>query len=157
MPLKLTSLGSELQTERWNRWGYTLTLGVAIFWPLIDTKRHDTYLDPSSYADVVFSPFDGEVICEINGVESLSQISDHSSSYSLSRSPSSSSSDYIKLTVSNPNKEQGVPKWYFHFVYWTYIIALQLFSVKNNLSTTRRLHLYPSVNRRTSGVTFAPA
>ncbi|PRQ34670.1 putative sorting nexin-5/6/32 [Rosa chinensis] len=63
------------------------------------------YVDPPSYGDVVFSPLDGETIGEINGVESPSKSSDHSSSYSLSRS-SSSSSDYIKITVSNPQKEQ---------------------------------------------------
>ncbi|XP_004294761.1 PREDICTED: sorting nexin 2B [Fragaria vesca subsp. vesca] len=65
----------------------------------------DSYVDQPSYADVVFSPLDGETIGEINGVESPSKSSDHSSSYSLSRSPSSSS-DYIKITVSNPQKEQ---------------------------------------------------
>lgn len=63
------------------------------------------YLDPPSYADVIFSPLDGETISEINGIESPSKGSDNSSSYSLSRSPSSTS-DYIKITVSNPQKEQ---------------------------------------------------
>ncbi|CAF2118801.1 BnaA03g55530D [Brassica napus] len=50
-----------------------------------------SYIEPPSYADVVFSPFDD---------------SDDSSD-TLSRSPSSSSSsDYIKITVSSPQKEQ---------------------------------------------------
>ncbi|KAG7608408.1 Phox homologous domain [Arabidopsis suecica] len=62
--------------------------------------RVSSYLEPPSYADVIFSPFDD--ISEINGSEDgHSQSSD-----SLSRSPSSLSSDYIKITVSNPQKEQ---------------------------------------------------
>ncbi|XP_015874646.2 sorting nexin 2A isoform X1 [Ziziphus jujuba] len=65
---------------------------------------HDnSYLDPPSYADVTFSPFDGDTGNDINGIESPSKSSDNSGS--LSRSPSSSS-EYIKITVSNPQKEQ---------------------------------------------------
>ncbi|VVA16481.1 PREDICTED: sorting nexin [Prunus dulcis] len=66
---------------------------------------NSTYLDPPAYADVIFSPFDADTIAEINGIESPSKSSDNSSSYSLSRSPSSTS-EYIKITVSNPQKEQ---------------------------------------------------
>ncbi|KAF3499799.1 hypothetical protein F2Q69_00045301 [Brassica cretica] len=59
-----------------------------------------SYIEPPSYADVIFSPFDDN--SEINGSDDT-----HSSDYSLSRSPSSSaSSDYIKITVSSPQKEQ---------------------------------------------------
>ncbi|KAG5111368.1 hypothetical protein JHK82_040591 [Glycine max] len=54
-----------------------------------------SYLDPPSYAEAVFTPFDGDT----NGIESPS------SPISLSRSPSSSS-EYLKITVSNPVKEQ---------------------------------------------------
>lgn len=60
-----------------------------------------SYIEPPSYADVIFSPFDDN--SEINGSDEGS----HHSSDSLSRSPSSSStSDYIKITVSSPQKEQ---------------------------------------------------
>ncbi|KAF3563912.1 hypothetical protein DY000_02017792 [Brassica cretica] len=60
-----------------------------------------SYIEPPSYADVIFSPFDETSDSEINGGEDSSLSPD-----SLSRSPSSSSSDYIKITVSNPQKEQ---------------------------------------------------
>ena len=54
-----------------------------------------SYIEPPSYADVIFSPFDDN-----------NNASDDSSD-TLSRSPSSSSSsDYIKITVSSPQKEQ---------------------------------------------------
>ncbi|KAJ0235281.1 Phox homologous domain-containing protein [Hirschfeldia incana] len=54
-----------------------------------------SYLEPPSYADVIFSPFDD----------------DDSSSPHSSRSPppsSYSSSDHIKITVSSPQKEQEI-------------------------------------------------
>ncbi|CAN6559278.1 unnamed protein product [Malus baccata var. baccata] len=63
-----------------------------------------TYIDPPSYADVIYSPYDAETAAEIHGIESPGKSSDNSSSYSLSRSPSSTS-EYIKITVSNPQKE----------------------------------------------------
>ncbi|KAM1900053.1 hypothetical protein TB2_028710 [Malus domestica] len=63
-----------------------------------------TYIDPPSYADVIYSPYDAETATEIHGIESPGKSSDNSSSYSLSRSPSSTS-EYIKITVSNPQKE----------------------------------------------------
>ncbi|KHN46116.1 Sorting nexin 2B [Glycine soja] len=56
----------------------------------------NSFLDPPSYADAVFTPFDDDT----NDVESSP-----SSPISLSRSPSSSS-EYLKITVSNPVKEQ---------------------------------------------------
>ncbi|CAN8301324.1 unnamed protein product [Cochlearia groenlandica] len=59
----------------------------------------NSYIEPPSYADVIFSPFDETSESDINAV------ADDQSSDSLSRSPSSSSSsssDYIKITVSNP-------------------------------------------------------
>ncbi|KAK7321387.1 hypothetical protein VNO77_31990 [Canavalia gladiata] len=59
-----------------------------------------SYIDPPSYADAVFTPFDGDT----NGVDSPTRSSE-GLSLSLSRSPSSSS-EYLKITVSNPVKEQ---------------------------------------------------
>ncbi|GLU02596.1 hypothetical protein SLE2022_198410 [Rubroshorea leprosula] len=72
--------------------------------PYRSTSANDSnsYIEPPSYADVIFSPFDESSVSEINGVETNSQNSD--SSLVFSRSPSSSS-DYIKITVSNPQKE----------------------------------------------------
>ncbi|KAF8397195.1 hypothetical protein HHK36_016102 [Tetracentron sinense] len=61
-----------------------------------------SYLDPPSYADVIFSPFDGESD-DTNGIESPNQ--DSGISGFLSRS-ASSSSEYLKISVSNPQKEQ---------------------------------------------------
>ncbi|KAL1196855.1 Sorting nexin 2B [Cardamine amara subsp. amara] len=62
-----------------------------------------SYIEPPSYADVIFSPFDDN--SEINGSDDGGSRHSHSSD-SLSRSPSSLSSDYIKVTVSSPQKEQ---------------------------------------------------
>ncbi|KAG8633885.1 hypothetical protein MANES_18G145569v8 [Manihot esculenta] len=70
--------------------------------PHVSTDN-SSYIEPPSYADVIFSPFDENAGNEINGVDSPDRASD--SSVSLSRSPSSTS-DYIKITVSNPQKEQ---------------------------------------------------
>ncbi|BAT81425.1 hypothetical protein LR48_Vigan07g097700 [Vigna angularis] len=56
-----------------------------------------SYIDPPSYAEAVFTSFDGET----NGVDTPSP----SLSLSVSRSPSSSS-EYLNITVSNPIKEQ---------------------------------------------------
>ncbi|KFK27372.1 hypothetical protein AALP_AA8G374300 [Arabis alpina] len=64
----------------------------------------NSYIEPPSYADVIFSPFDENSDSEINGAEDSSLLSP--SSDLLSRSPSSLSSDYIKITVSKPQKEQ---------------------------------------------------
>ncbi|XVE58958.1 hypothetical protein DITRI_Ditri05aG0004900 [Diplodiscus trichospermus] len=68
-----------------------------------NASDNNSYIEPPSYADVIFSPFDGNSVNEINGLESSSQ--NPESSLTLSRSPSSSL-DYIKITVSNPQKEQ---------------------------------------------------
>ncbi|XP_010452664.1 PREDICTED: sorting nexin 2B [Camelina sativa] len=66
-------------------------------------RDSSSYLEPPSYADVIFSPFDDN--SEINGSDDGG--SRHiQSSDSLSRSPSSLSSDYFKITVSSPQKEQ---------------------------------------------------
>ncbi|XP_020202008.1 sorting nexin 2A isoform X2 [Cajanus cajan] len=54
-----------------------------------------SYIDPPSYAEAVFAPYDGET----NGVDPPSP------PLSLSRSPSSSA-EYLNITVSNPVKEQ---------------------------------------------------
>ncbi|XP_010520188.1 PREDICTED: sorting nexin 2A [Tarenaya hassleriana] len=64
----------------------------------------NSYIEPPSYADVIFSPFDEGSISEINGADDGSFHSQPSDS--LSRSPSSSGSDYLRITVSNPQKEQ---------------------------------------------------
>ncbi|KAL4285171.1 hypothetical protein GQ457_16G012180 [Hibiscus cannabinus] len=68
-----------------------------------NASDNNSYIEPPSYADVIFSPFDENSANEINRIDSTSQDTD--SSFALSRS-SSSSSDYIKITVSNPKKEQ---------------------------------------------------
>lgn len=65
--------------------------------PISPNNNHSSYIEPPSYADVVFSPFDENASNEFNGSESSNQLSD---------SPTSSSSDYIKITVSNPQKVQ---------------------------------------------------
>ncbi|KAI3907212.1 hypothetical protein MKW92_050320 [Papaver armeniacum] len=72
------------------------------------------YLEPPSYADVIFSPFGGS--CENGGfgtVESFNGGDIESPNFDspfgmLSRSSSSlsSSGDYLKISVSNPQKEQ---------------------------------------------------
>ncbi|RDX97287.1 Sorting nexin 2B, partial [Mucuna pruriens] len=64
---------------------------------LDSANPNSSYLDPPSYAEAVFAPFDGDT----NGVDPPSP----PLSLSLSRSPSSSS-EYLKITVSNPVKEQ---------------------------------------------------
>ncbi|KAJ6349168.1 hypothetical protein OIU77_006702 [Salix suchowensis] len=59
--------------------------------PPYSATESGSYIEPPAYADVVFSPFD------------------ESSSFSISRSlstASNSSSDFMKITVSNPQKEQ---------------------------------------------------
>ncbi|CAJ1970718.1 unnamed protein product [Sphenostylis stenocarpa] len=56
-----------------------------------------SYIDPPSYAEAVFTSFDGDT----NGIDPPSP----PLSLSISRSPSSSS-EYLNITVSNPVKEQ---------------------------------------------------
>ncbi|KAF8102517.1 hypothetical protein N665_0198s0217 [Sinapis alba] len=70
-----------------------------------DPLKAPSYIEPPSYADVIFSPFDENSDSEINGGEDESLSPD-----SLSRFPSSSSSssDYIKIIVSNPQKEHEI-------------------------------------------------
>lgn len=77
--------------------------------PSLPTEN--SYIEPPAYADVIFSPFDGEDGGEVNGIESPSRNSDNSgrllrSPGSSSSSLAASSSEYIKITVSNPQKEQ---------------------------------------------------
>ncbi|XP_010257017.1 PREDICTED: sorting nexin 2A-like [Nelumbo nucifera] len=62
----------------------------------------NSYLEPPSYADVIFSPF-SDKNGEVNGVEN--PIYDSGKSGVLSRS-ASSNSEYFKISVSNPVKEQ---------------------------------------------------
>ncbi|KAK4764514.1 hypothetical protein SAY87_013952 [Trapa incisa] len=65
-------------------------------------SSHDnSYIKPPNYADFIFTPFDGE---DNKGLESPSPSSANSPT-SFSRS-SSSNSEYIRITVSNPQKEQ---------------------------------------------------
>ncbi|GAU44405.1 hypothetical protein TSUD_246310, partial [Trifolium subterraneum] len=59
-----------------------------------------SYIDPPSYADAIFTSFDGET--SSNGVDTPTR----SSSDGIFFSRSSSSSEYLKITVSNPVKEQ---------------------------------------------------
>uniref|UniRef100_A0A2P2L3F8 Sorting nexin 2A-like isoform X1 n=1 Tax=Rhizophora mucronata TaxID=61149 RepID=A0A2P2L3F8_RHIMU len=59
-----------------------------------------SYSEPPAYADVILSPLDEAAVNEINGLDPVSQ----SSSSSLL--VPSSSSDHIRITVSNPQKEQ---------------------------------------------------
>lgn len=70
--------------------------------------NNHSYIEPPSYADVIFSPFDesNSAVNEINGVESSNQFAD--SAHSSTSPVSSSSSDYIKITVANPQKEQEI-------------------------------------------------
>ncbi|XP_030963812.1 sorting nexin 2B-like isoform X2 [Quercus lobata] len=67
-----------------------------------------SYIEPPAYSDVIFCPFEGDNVSDVNGVESPSRNSDFSGRYSRSpsSSSSSSSSEYLKITVSNPQKEQ---------------------------------------------------
>ncbi|WVY89186.1 hypothetical protein V8G54_034700 [Vigna mungo] len=67
------------------------------YFPNPNSPDASSYIDPPSYAEAVFTSFDGET----NGVDAPSP----SLSLSLSRSPSSSS-EYLNITVSNPIKEQ---------------------------------------------------
>ncbi|KAK4274869.1 hypothetical protein QN277_018036 [Acacia crassicarpa] len=62
----------------------------------------NSYIDPPSYGDAIFSPFNESNGNDVNVVGSPSQSSDISHSFSRS----SSSSEYLKITVSNPVKEQ---------------------------------------------------
>ncbi|KAK3443966.1 hypothetical protein EUGRSUZ_B04005 [Eucalyptus grandis] len=73
--------------------------------PSSHDSSSSSYIEPPSYADVIFSPFDGDASSEINGADSPSRSSDSPRSFSRS---SSSSAEYIKITVSNPQKEQEV-------------------------------------------------
>ncbi|CAJ2652668.1 unnamed protein product [Trifolium pratense] len=59
-----------------------------------------SYIDPPSYADAIFTSFDGET--SSNGVDTPTR----SSSDGIFFSRSSSSSEFLKITVSNPVKEQ---------------------------------------------------
>lgn len=60
----------------------------------------NSYVDPPSYTDVIFSPFDGN---DVNGIESSSKSIENSGSFS--RWSSSLSSEYLKIMVSNPHKK----------------------------------------------------
>lgn len=68
--------------------------------PNPNSPNASSYIDPPSYSDAVFSPFDGDTN---GGVDTPTRSSD--GGLSFSRSPSSSS-EYLRITVSNPVKEQ---------------------------------------------------
>uniref|UniRef100_A0A5B7AW87 Putative sorting nexin 2A-like isoform X1 n=1 Tax=Davidia involucrata TaxID=16924 RepID=A0A5B7AW87_DAVIN len=70
--------------------------------PSNPNSPNNSYVEPPSYVDVIFSPLNGDNGVEINGVESPNK--DLEKSIVLSRS-SSSNSEYLKITVSNPQKE----------------------------------------------------
>ncbi|XP_056861489.1 sorting nexin 2B [Raphanus sativus] len=63
--------------------------------PLSLPPNGSSYIEPPSYADVIFSPFDDNASDDCSSQSPISP----SSSYP-------SSSDYIKITVSSPQKEQ---------------------------------------------------
>lgn len=63
----------------------------------------NSYIDPPSYGDAIFSPFNENNGNDVNVADSSSRSSDSSQGFSRS---SSSSSEYLKITVSNPVKEQ---------------------------------------------------
>ncbi|XP_058747959.1 sorting nexin 2B-like isoform X2 [Vicia villosa] len=67
-----------------------------------NSADNSSYIDPPSYADATFSLFDGET--SSNGGDTPTRSS--SEGLFFSRSSSSSSSEYLKITVSNPVKEQ---------------------------------------------------
>ncbi|XP_004490663.1 sorting nexin 2B-like isoform X2 [Cicer arietinum] len=60
-----------------------------------------SYIDPPSYADAIFSNFDGET--SSNGTDTPTRSSSDGIYFSRS---ASSNSEYLKITVSNPIKEQ---------------------------------------------------
>lgn len=68
--------------------------------PLLNppSSPSSSFIDPPSYADVIFTPFSNND--SSGGVTNGDEISDRRSS-----SPSSSTSDFIKITVSDPQKE----------------------------------------------------
>ncbi|KAF5186341.1 Sorting nexin 2b [Thalictrum thalictroides] len=68
------------------------------------SSAENSYLEPPSYADVIFSPFDHEINGDSNGNESPSFL-DSGNFGTLSRS-SSSSTEYLKISVFDPQKEQ---------------------------------------------------
>ncbi|CAK9164141.1 unnamed protein product [Ilex paraguariensis] len=65
-------------------------------------KPTNSYIESPSYSNVVFNPLEDSTDIEVNGVESPKK--DLGQSVVLSRSQLSSS-EYLKITVSNPQKE----------------------------------------------------
>ncbi|KAM7257549.1 hypothetical protein ACFE04_013290 [Oxalis oulophora] len=78
------------------------------------TTEHHSYIEPPAYADVVFSPYDGNnsVNHSVNGGEETSpgfnNTNDSSLSIVRSFSASASGGYYIRIAVSNPIKEQEI-------------------------------------------------
>ncbi|KAL5102298.1 hypothetical protein RYX36_006625 [Vicia faba] len=66
-----------------------------------NSSDNSSYIDPPSYADATFSLFDGET--SSNGGDTPTRSSSEGLFFSRS---SSSSTEYLKITVSNPVKEQ---------------------------------------------------
>ncbi|XP_074567319.1 LOW QUALITY PROTEIN: sorting nexin 2A-like [Curcuma longa] len=82
-----------------------------------------SFLDPPSYADVVFSPFDSK-----NGDGSSGADTGSLPQQFLPRSARAAKSDYIKISVSNPHKEQETANSLVPGggAYFTYLITTQM-------------------------------
>jgi hypothetical protein len=65
-----------------------------------NSSSFNSFLEPPSYADAIFRSFDGDHPVETNG--------QGSSSGAMSPSSPSSSSEYISISVSDPQKEQEI-------------------------------------------------
>ncbi|KAK9154053.1 hypothetical protein Sjap_001533 [Stephania japonica] len=80
--------------------------------PLRNPNSSDnSYLDPPSYADVVFSPFDGDADAESNGFGSPRSpksegLAGNFGNLGVSSRFGESSSDFLRIRVSDPQKEQ---------------------------------------------------
>ncbi|KAG6497712.1 sorting nexin 2A-like [Zingiber officinale] len=90
------------------------------------TSTASSFLDPPSYADVVFSPFNSH-----NGHGGCGSGADNGSllrSDSSPRSARAAKSDYIKISVSNPHKEQETANSLVPGggTYFTYLITTRM-------------------------------
>ncbi|KAG6521409.1 hypothetical protein ZIOFF_018526 [Zingiber officinale] len=106
----------------------------ALHFPLSSTASGDggdpapstasSFLDPPSYADIVFSPFDSQNGDDDNGADNGSMLRRDSSP----RSTRAARSDYLKISVSDPNKEQETVNSLVPGggTYFTYLITSQM-------------------------------
>ncbi|KAM7494751.1 hypothetical protein LguiB_029360 [Lonicera macranthoides] len=65
-----------------------------------NSSSFNSFLEPPSYADAIFRSFDGDHAGEINGQGSFGE--------SLSPTSPSSSSEYLSISVSDPQREQEI-------------------------------------------------